>query len=119
MTRYACSVDANQAEIADAFRRLGWDVIDTHAVAQLARHPDNQPWLAGFPDLIVIREVIVGMRDGLPVRQMDVLPIEVKGPRGRLTIAELAFAMAHPEWAPVVVRTVDEVVRITEEVDGE
>ena len=89
--RYACSVDANQAEIADAFRRLGWDVIDTHQCAQ---------YVPGFPDLIVVRGAAV-------------LPIEVKGPRGRLTVDELAFAMAHPEWAPRVVRTVDDVIRLT------
>jgi hypothetical protein len=88
-------VDANQAEIADAFRRLGWDVIDTHQCAQ---------YVPGFPDLIAIRDRVV-------------LPIEVKGKRGRLTVDELAFAMAHPEWEPIVVRTVDDVIWLTGEAE--
>lgn len=92
--RRACARDANHDEIADAFRRLGWDVIDTHQCAQ---------YVPGFPDLMAIR----GGR---------VVGIEVKAPGGRLTVDELTFAMAHPEWAPVVVRTVDEVIRLSEEV---
>ena len=89
--RRACSIDANHGKIADAFRRLGWDVIDTHECAQ---------YIGGFPDLIVIRGG-------------DVLGIEVKAPGGRLTVDELAFAMAHPDWAPVVVRTVDDVLELS------
>jgi len=93
MLRRACAVDGNQPEIADAFRRLGWDVIDTHACAQ---------YVPGWPDLVVIK----GQR---------VLGIEVKMPGERLTDKERLFALLHPEWAPVIVRTVDDVLRLTEE----
>ena len=89
--RRACSVDANQGEIAAAFRRLGWDVIDTHAVGQL---------IPGFPDLIVISD------------QEDI-PIEVKMPGARLTLAERWFAASHPYWRPVVVRSIDDVLDLS------
>ncbi len=91
MTRRVCSTDSNQSEIVDALRRLGWDVIDTHGCAQ---------YVPGFPDLVAIR-------------QGQVVGIEVKAPGGRLTVDELAFAMAHPEWVPVVVRTVEDVLALT------
>ena len=101
--RRACSVDANQGQIADAFRRLGWDVIDTHAVAQ---------YVPGFPDLIVTRPV--GLCD------VVVFGIEVKMPGGTLTEKEGEFAALHPHWAPIVVYTVDDVLRLTgvEDTDG-
>ena len=93
MPRRACAVDSNQAEVADAFRRLGWDVIDTHACAQ---------YVPGWPDLVVIK----GQR---------VVGIEVKMPGEGLTEKEALFAALHPEWAPIVVRTEDDVLRLTEE----
>ena len=106
--RRACSKDANQDEIADVFRRLGWDVIDTHQFAQ---------FLPGWPDLVVIRgRLLTPASSGLLVWGSVVLGIEIKAPGGRLTVDELAFAMAHPEWAPIVVRTVDDVVRLTREI---
>ena len=97
--RRACAVDSNQAEVADAFRRLGWDVIDTHACAQ---------YVPGWPDLVAI-----WYRGWL--HPPLVLGIEVKAPRGRLTKKERLFAALHPEWAPVIVRTADDVLRLTEE----
>ena len=90
MPRRACKKDANQDEIADAFRRLGWDVIDTHEHAQ---------YTPGWPDLVAIRPDAV-------------VPIEVKNKRGRLTEDEEVFAALHPDWAPVIVRTVDDVVEL-------
>jgi len=90
--RRVCSVDANQGEIADAFRRLGWDVIDTHQVAQ---------YIPGFPDLIVT------CGDG------TVMGVEIKGPGGALTADERGFALAHPDFAPVVVRSVADVMRLS------
>ena len=100
MPRRACSVDANQGEIADAFRRLGWDVIDTHQHAQFT---------PGFPDLIVI------CGD-------EVLGIEVKMPGGTYTKDEWMFRSVHQGWQPIVVRTVDDVLELSgmvEEVRGE
>jgi hypothetical protein len=40
----AKKVDENQAEIVAEFRRLGWEVIDTHELGK------------GFPDVIVVRD---------------------------------------------------------------
>ena len=91
MPRRACSVDANQGEIADAFRRLGWDVIDTHQHAQFT---------PGFPDLLVI---LTG----------EVIGVEVKMPGGRLTPDEWRFALEHPLFTIEVVRTVDDVLELS------
>ena len=104
MPRFACKKDMNHDEIARAFLSIGWDVIDTYQVGQL---------VPGFPDLIVTRgasyetcEMVVGCH---PV----VLGIEVKGPGGRLTPDERMFAAGHPDWVPVVVRTVDDVLELS------
>jgi hypothetical protein len=51
----ARKVDANHAEIIDAFRRMGWSVADTSRLGN------------GFPDLVVakaMRTVLVEVKDG-------------------------------------------------------
>jgi len=90
MPRRACKKDANQDEIVDEFTARGWDVMDTHEHAQ---------YTPGFPDLLAIR-------------WGRAYPIEVKNGRGKLTEDERAFAALHPDWAPLIVRTVDDVVEL-------
>lgn len=92
MPRRVCKKDANQDEIADAYRKLGWDVIDAHEFAQY--HP-------GFPDLICSRH---GMT----------LFVEVKSAKGKLTDDEQDFYAEHEGDMRIVVdRTVEDVLRRT------
>lgn len=81
--------DTNHAEIREAFRRLGWSVLDT---ADLGH---------GAPDLVCGR----GGRNVL---------VEVKSPGGILTQDEAQFSLA---WRGeyVTVRTLADVVRLTED----
>lgn len=85
--------DDNHAEIAQAFRRLGWTVHDTSQVG------------GGFPDLVVANggvNLLVEVKDG------------AKPPSARkLTPAEQEF---HARWRGrvVVIKSVDDVVRICE-----
>lgn len=90
--RRACSVDANQGEIVDALRRLGWDVIDAHQFAQEC---------PGFPDLIAARLGVV-------------LFIEVKvGVKG-LTVDEEIFWTRHEAYLPLrIVRTVEDCIQLS------
>lgn len=91
--RRACRKDANHDELSDAARRLGWYVVDTYQVAQ---------YIPGWPDAVWAK------------RGRTVL-VEYKTARGQLTQDEALFAATWPgEW--VVVRSVDDVVRVTEEV---
>jgi Holliday junction resolvase-like predicted endonuclease len=85
----ACRKDANHDEIANAFRRLGWQVFDTYQVAQ---------YLPGWPDLVVCK-------------RSTVVFVEVKAGKGELTPDERAFRYtldAHYR----VVRCVDDVLAV-------
>jgi len=91
MPRRACSKDANQDELAETFHRLGWQVIDTHEVAQ---------YIPGFPDMLV-------------VRWPWTLYVEVKTEGEDLNANERAFHQTLD--APVeVCRTVDDVLAVHE-----
>jgi hypothetical protein len=93
--RRACRKDANHDELSDAARALGWYVVDTYQFAQ---------YVAGWPDAVWAR------------RGRTVLA-EYKVGRAQLTNDEGLFAATWPgEYA--VVRTVDDVLRVTEEVSG-
>lgn len=92
MVRRACAVDANQGEIVDVLRQLGWDVIDMHGAAQ---------YVPGFPDLIA-------------ARGGEVLLIEVKVGREKLTPDEADFWAAHSAYLPLrVVRTAEDVIALS------
>jgi len=95
MPRRACSKDANQDEIAQTFQRLGWQVIDTHEVAQ---------YIPGFPDLLAARWPIT-------------LYVEVKMPGEMCTEAEKVFLgnLCVP-W--LVCRTIDDVIDAHQELTG-
>lgn len=87
MPRRVCRRDENHAEIADAFRRLGWAVEDTYQVAQ---------YIPGWPDLVVQRGEAV-------------LFVEVKGPKGKLTLEEQGFRVRHSEVYRIV-RSLDDMM---------
>lgn len=93
MTRYARRRDDNHAELADALRRLGWDVRDT----------SNCPSEPGIADLSCTRR---GRHAW----------VECKTPRGRLSAAQRAFRArvlaAGDEY--VVLRGIDDVVAWSE-----
>jgi len=90
--RRACRKDSHHDELSDAARRLGWYVVDTYQVAQ---------YIPGWPDAVWAK------------RGRTVL-VEYKTARGQLTQDEALFAATWPgEW--VVVRCVDDVVRVTGE----
>ncbi len=90
-----CRRDQNMAEIVAALRGLGWLVIDTSAVG-----PNGTP---GFPDILC-------------VRAGRVVFAEVKSGKGDLTWDEATFSLglicSGADY--VVLRTVDDVVRMTE-----
>lgn len=91
--RRACRKDSHHDELSKAARRLGWFVVDTYQVAQ---------YIPGWPDAVWAK------------RGRTVL-VEYKTERGQLTDDEGLFGALWPdEW--VVVRSVDDVVRVTEEV---
>jgi len=87
--RRACRKDLNHDEIANAFRELGWLVLDTWEFAQ---------YLPGFPDLIIClrcKPEVVGL-------------IEIKSLNGGLTRAEAEF---HETMWPGRIAIVDSVER--------
>lgn len=89
---YARKIDANHHELSDAARALGWAVYDTYQFAQ---------YVPGWPDAVWAR------------RGRTVL-VEYKVGNAQLTSAEGEFGATYPgEWC--VVRSVDDVVRVTEE----
>ena len=77
--------DTNHKQIADAFRKMGYSVADTH------EHGN------GFPDFIAAKDGYNHM-------------IEVKSETGKLTPAELRFA---EKWqAPIyVIRSVEQAIQ--------
>ena len=92
--RRSCRKDLNHDEIANAFRKLGWHVLDTYQIGQL---------IPGFPDLMMCLKC----RPGVGAL------VEVKAPGGKLTPAEAEF---HESWpGPImIVSSVDEAIAITE-----
>lgn len=80
--------DANEPEIIDAFRKLGW------SVEQISKK--------GVPDLVVSK----GAR---------MLWVEVKGPKGKLTPDQIAWRAQWVGTPPVIVRSVHDVLRVHEE----
>ena len=89
--RRACRIDANHKELSDAASAFGWFVIDSHEFAQ---------YKGGFPDAIWAK----------PGR---VVLAEYKVGNEPLTKAEKEFQRDWPD-VYVVIRTVDDVVRVTE-----
>jgi len=91
--RRAARVDANQAEIVEAFRKCGWWVVLTHQVGQ---------FLPGFPDLLCVP----------PRKPCVTYFVEVKRPGEKLNANEQVFGATCP--APyLVVRTVEDVLSVT------
>lgn len=88
--RRACRKDANHDELSDAARRLGWYVVDTYQVAQ---------YIPGWPDAVWAK----------PDR---VVLAEYKAGKAQLTKDEALFAAVWPDKY-VIVRTVDDVVKVT------
>lgn len=79
--------DANQSAIIEAYEILGCSVVDLHAVG------------FGTPDLLV--------SFGHCIDQL----VEVKVKSGRLLGSQKQFFEAHRGRRPIVVRTIDDVVR--------
>jgi len=88
MPRRACAKDTNQDDIADAYRKLGWDVIDAHEFAQ---------YCPGFPDLVCSKHG-------------QTLFVEVKTAKGKLTDDERRFHVEHPDMRIVIDRSVDDIL---------
>lgn len=80
--RRRAKVDANHAEIVEAFRRCGWLVM---SLAPMGR---------GVPDLLVQRRGLTCL-------------VEVKGPKGELTAQQRDMAMNG--WKFTIVRSVADV----------
>ena len=79
--------DSNQAEIVEALRKAGADVIDMHRVG------------GGFPDLLIAYNGWLTL-------------MEVKSPNGKLNEAELRWHERHGVEMPVhIVHNVDEALR--------
>lgn len=89
---YARKVDANQAEIVQAFRKLGFGVLDLSGVGQ------------GCPDLLVLRKG----RKGMPGALMLVEVKDGKKPPSarQLTPPQVEF---HAHWPVSRVMSVDDV----------
>lgn len=83
--RRAGRVDAHQAELVEALRRLGWRVHLTSGVGD------------GFPDAVAWHQ------------RMGLILIEFKTPRGRFTRAQDLF---HREFPVHVVRSLDDLERL-------
>ena len=85
--RQAGRVDSNQAEIVEALRKAGADVIDMHRVG------------GGFPDLLICYGGYLTL-------------MEVKSPTGKLNKAELRWHERHGVEMPVhIVHNIDEALR--------
>lgn len=90
---YAAKKDLNHNLISGAFRRMGWDVIDTSGSR------------GALLDLIVSR----------PKRQVSLF-VEVKnGPKYKLTQSEIDFIRLHPEQS-YVVWDVDQVYELSKSI---
>jgi hypothetical protein len=86
MLRRAAKKDFNHAEIAQAFEKLGCDVLDLSRVG------------GGCPDLLI------------RVRAIDLWRlVEIKTEKGRLKPAQKEFAS---RWPVFVVRTLDDVLEV-------
>lgn len=85
--RLANRRDVNHADIADAFRRMGWSVADTSRIG------------GGFPDLCIAK------------RGITVL-IEVKAKNGKLRKSQIDFAV---DWHGMIFncRTIDDVATVS------
>jgi hypothetical protein len=87
---YARKKDANHAELTEAAVSLGWYVVDTSQFAQ---------YYSGWPDAVW-------------ARQGQTLLVEYKVGDAKLTEGEALFAAVWPDKY-VIVRTVDDVVKVT------
>lgn len=88
--RRAARKDQNHDLIAEAFRAMGWQVIEAYQFAQFC---------PGFPDLIVLRDGVVRF-------------VEVKAPRGRLTADERGFHSLYSDYC-LIVRSVEDIQKIS------
>jgi hypothetical protein len=86
----AKKVDVNQAEIVAEFRRLGWEVIDTHELGK------------GFPDVIVVR-------DYFNVKDWKKYFVEIKNGNAPYSPAEVEFMEKYPGLVTTV-RSIQDVV---------
>lgn len=82
-------VDANHEVIVEAFRRCGWSV---QSLAEIGN---------GCPDLLV-------------ARNWQTLVVEVKGPKGQITMDQMTWA-ANWKGSMRLVRTVADVEQLTRE----
>ena len=101
MPRYANCKDANQADIIDALRKLGADVIDMSDVA-----PALGDDLAGFPDLLTI------WPDGWAVF------VEVKVAGARLNRNESVWWHVHENARKRIARTLEDCEALRREWEG-
>lgn len=79
-------VDGNQKEIVEALRAVGWRVL---SLADIGK---------GCPDLLI-------------ARGYDVRLVEVKQPKGKLTVDQQAF-IVRDGWPVSIVRTVEEALSL-------
>jgi hypothetical protein len=85
----AKKVDVNQAEIVAEFRRLGWEVIDTHELGK------------GFPDIIAVKHD--SFWDYWSIRF-----IEIKNGNAPYSPAEVEFMERYPGLVTTV-RSIEDV----------
>jgi hypothetical protein len=85
----AKKVDVNQAEIVAEFRRLGWEVIDTHELGK------------GFPDIIAYN---ITQHPSLALSAF----IEIKNGNAGYTDSEIKFMKNHP-YLVTTVRSIEDV----------
>jgi hypothetical protein len=91
----AKKVDENQDEIVAEFRRLGWEVIDTHELGK------------GFPDVIAIQRIKEHGMDSIG-RTWDRRFIEIKNGNAPYSPAEVEFMARYPGLVTTV-RSIDDV----------
>jgi hypothetical protein len=96
MTRYDKKTDNNQKEIVAEFRRLGWEVIDTHCLG------------GGFPDVVVVMEGFVGGETDYGHYQYDIRLVEIKNGNAPYSKAEIEFIEKYPGLVTTV-RSVEQV----------
>jgi hypothetical protein len=91
----AKKVDVNQAEIVAEFRRLGWEVIDTHELGN------------GFSDIVCVRKLKESLNN-LGGRTWDVRLIEIKNGNAPYSKAEVEFMEKYPGLVTTV-RSIEDV----------
>jgi hypothetical protein len=88
MTRYDKKTDNNQKEIVAEFRRLGWEVIDTHCLG------------GGFPDVVIFKQGILN-------QCLFHHFIEIKNGNAPYSPAEVEFMERYPGLVTTVRSTQD------------